>query len=255
MKKTLSRPAVSHLYKYSSCKLDWLKPVITKSELYFPTPDELNDPAEAKPKLAKLSLDEICDVLYDMFVINNPGLPAKTYQFTKAQIEYNGARFGPDVLLKEMSKALHAEFMTIRIYSMSKRPDNMSLWAKYADGHKGYCLEFSNSGLFSAAREVDYLNTNDFDLTDPNQRNAYFLFKKTLDWQTEEEVRLVTPRGAKSIINFNSGLLTKLIIGQHMSDVNIKTIQKWANLRSPKLPLVRAEYDTIEHTLNFNPMP
>jgi hypothetical protein len=255
MKKILSQPAVSHLYKYRSCKLDWLKPVITKSELYFSTPDELNDPAEAKPRLAKLSLDKICNFLYDMFVITNPGLSPKTYQFTKAQIEYNGAQFGTDVLLKEMSKVLHAEFMTIRIYSMSKRPDNMALWAKYADDHKGYCLEFSNSGLFSAAREVDYLNTNDFDPTDPDQRDVYFLFEKTLDWQTEEEVRLVTPRGAKSIINFNPGLLTKLIIGQYMSDMNIKIIRNWANLRSPKLPLVRVEYDTIEHKLNFNPMP
>lgn len=255
MKKSLSRPTGSHLYKYSSCKLDWLKPVIIKSELYFPTPDELNDPAEAKPRLAKLSLDKICEFLYGMFVINNPGLPSKSYQFTKAQIEYNGTKFGPDVLLKEMSKALHTEFMTIRIYSMSKRPDNMALWAKYADNNKGYCLEFSNRGFFSAAREVDYANTTDFDPTDPDQINAYFLFEKTLDWQTEEEVRLVTPRGAKSIMNFDPKLLTKLIIGQHMSDANIKTIQKWANLRSPRLPLVRAEYDTIEHKLKFNPMP
>ncbi len=255
MKKALTQPTVSHFYKYSSCKIDWLKPVITKNEIYLPTPDELNDPAEAKPRLAKLPLDKICDFLYEMFVANNPGLPTKTYQFTKAQIEHNGARFGSDVLLKEMSKALHEEFKTVRIYSMTKRPDNMALWAKYADNHKGYCLEFSNSGLFSAAREVDYINTNDFDPTDPDQRNSYFLFEKTPDWLTEEEVRLVTPRGAKSIINFDPNLLTKIIIGQHMPETNIKTIQELANLRYPRLALVRAEYDTIEHKLNFNPIP
>ncbi len=255
MKRTLSQPTVSHFYKYSSCKLDRLNPVIIKNELYFPNPDELNDPAEAKPKLAKLPLDKICDFLYEMYVINNPGLSTKDYQFTKAQIEHNGALFGPDVLLKEMSKALHDEFKSIRIYSMSKRPDNLALWAKYADDHKGYCLEFTNSGLFSAAREVNYETTNHFDLTDPDQRNSYFLFEKTSDWLTEEEVRLVTPRGAKSIINFDPHLLTKLIIGQYMSDSNRKTIQEWANLRSPRLTLVRAEYDTIEHKLNFNPMP
>jgi hypothetical protein len=254
MKKVLSRPTVSHLYKYSSCNLDRLKPIITMSELYFPTPDELNDPAEAKPKLARLSLEQICDYLYDMFVINNPGLPAKTYQFTKAQIEYNGTRFGSDVLLKEMSKALHNEFKTVRIYSMSKRPDNMALWAKYADSHKGYCLEFANSGLFNAAREVAYVNTTDFDPTNPDQKSAYFLFEKTLDWETEAEVRLVTPRGANSKMNFDPKLLTKLIIGQHMPEANIRKIKEWANLRSPKLSLVHAEYDTFEHKLNFNPV-
>jgi len=254
MKKTLARPTVSHLYKYSSCNLVWLKPIIMKSELYFPTPAELNDPAEAKPILANLSLDKICTFLYDMFILNNPGLPSTTYQLTKAQIEYNSARFGPDVLLKEMSKALQNEFMTVRIYSMTKRPDNMALWAKYADNHKGYCLEFANSGLFSAAHEVVYGNTTDIDPTDQDTINSYFLFEKTLDWLTEEEVRLVTPRGAEPIINFDPNLLSRLIIGQQMSDANIKVIQEWVNLRSPKLPLFRAEYDTIEHKLIFSPI-
>ncbi len=255
MKKTLSRPVEFHLYKYSSCNLDWLQPVITRGELYFPTPAELNDPAEAKPRMAKLSLEKICKFLYDMFVLNNPGLPTDAYRLTKAQIEYNGARFGSQELLKEMSKALNTEFITVRIYSMSKRPDNMALWAKYADNHKGYCLEFSNSGLFTAAREVIYEDTTDFDPTDPDQINAYFLFQKTLDWQTEEEVRLVTPRGGKPIVDFDPNLLTRIIIGQQMSDANINVIREWADLRSPKLALVRAEYDTIEHKLNFNLIP
>ena len=254
MNRSLSRPVESHLYKYSPCDLVWLKPVITRSELYFPNPIELNDPAEAKPRLAKLFLEKICSFLYDVFVLNNPGLSPDVYQRNKAIIEYNGSRFGPQELLKEMSKALNIEFMTVRIYSMSKRPDNMALWAKYADNHKGYCLEFSNSGLFTAAREVIYGDIADFDPTDPDQINAYFLFQKTLDWQTEEEVRPVAPRGTEPIVRFDFNLLTRIIIGQHMTDMEINVIRKWSNLRSPKLTVVRAEYDAFEHNLNFNPI-
>jgi hypothetical protein len=255
MKKSLSRPDVSHLYKYCPTGLDRLKSVITKSELYFPTPSQLNDPAEAKPKLAKLSLEKICSFLYNMFVFNNPSLSKDLYQQTKAQIEYNGSRFGSQKLLEEMPKILNAEFSTLRIYSMSKRPDNMSLWAKYASNHKGYCLEFSNSGLFTAAREVIYGNTVDFDPTDPDQRNAYILFQKNLDWQTEEEVRLVTPRGTLPIIKFDPNLLTRIIIGQYMPDKKINMIRKWASLRSPVLTIVRAEYNEFEHKISFIPIP
>ena len=78
------------MYKYSPANLERLEPVIIKSKLYFPTPIQLNDPAEAKPRLAKLTLEKIFSFLYDMFVMNNPGLSPEIYQRTKIQIEYNG---------------------------------------------------------------------------------------------------------------------------------------------------------------------
>lgn len=255
MNKPLLRPVESHLYKYQSCNLRRLKPIVTRGELYFPTPSQLNDPAEAKPRLAKLSLEKIFSFLYDKFVINNPGLSPTDYQRTKAHIEHNSTQLGSLVLLKEMTRTFHTELDAFRIYSISKRPDNMALWAKYADDHKGYCLEFSNSGLFAAAREVSYGDVVDFDPTDPAQINAYFLFQKTLDWQTEEEVRLVAPRGSEPISQFDPNLLTRIIVGQHMSDTEINVIRKWSNLRSPKLSMFRAEYDVFEHKLNFIPFP
>ena len=255
MSKPPQRPVERHLYKYGSFNLARLEPIITKNELYLPTPNQLNDPAEARPRLAKLSLERIFSFLYNMFLINNPGLPPEEYEKAKAQIIYNGTRFGPSVLLKEMSRALHGELETLRIYSMSKRRDNMSLWAKYADDHKGFCLEFSNSGLFAAAREVRYGDVVDFDPTDLAQMNAYFLFEKTLDWQTEEEVRLVSPRGSKEVVQFDPNLLTSIIIGEQMPEANIGVIREWANLRSPKLAMVRAEYDVFEHKLNFIAFP
>ena len=253
MSKILLRPVESHLYKYGAGNIERLEPVITKSELYFPAPVQLNDPAEAKPKLAKLSQEKMFSFLYYRFVVNNPGLSRENYQKTKIQIENNGKRFGSEVLLKKMSKALHTELETLRIYSMSKRPDNMALWAKYADHHKGYCLEFANTGLFAAAREVTYAETVDFDPTDPEQINVDFLFHKTPDWQTEEEVRLIAPRGTKPTIKFEPNLLTRIIVGQHMADSEISVIRRWASLRSPKLSVVRAEYDIFEHKLNFIP--
>lgn len=255
MKESLLRPVESHFYKYASFNLERLKPILTRSELYFPTPMQLNDPAEAKPKLAKLSLERIFLFLHEMFITNNPGLSPEAYQKARKEIEYNGTRFGSLVLLNEMSRALNTELETLRIYSMSKRHDNMALWAKYADDHKGYCLEFFNSGLFAAAREVIYRDVIDFDPTDSEQINAYFLFQKTLDWQTEEEVRLVAPRRSESIIQFSPNLLTRIIVGQHMAEAEVNMIREWSSLRFPKLTTVRAEYDVMEHKLNFIPFP
>jgi hypothetical protein len=33
-----------------------------------------------------------------------------------------------------------------RVYSLSRRFDNLSLWPKYAADHSGHCLEFANEG-------------------------------------------------------------------------------------------------------------
>ena len=53
-----------------------------------------------------------------------------------------------------MSELLNAELEGYRIYSLSKRYDNLNLWAKYAADHSGYCLEFANEGpLFEHAKE------------------------------------------------------------------------------------------------------
>ena len=45
---------------------------------------------------------------------------------------------------------------------MTRRYDMGNLWALYADGHRGYCLEFENVGpLFEHARDVNYLDLKD----------------------------------------------------------------------------------------------
>ena len=251
MYKKPIRSCVPSLYKYSRNILDRLEPVILKNELYLPTPAQLNDPSEAKPKLANFSLDRGIAFLYESFVANNPGLSFDVYQSERRAIEMNGMRLGVEVLLKAMSRILNAQFETVRIYSMSKRYNNMSLWEKYAADHKGYCLEFSNAGLFSAAREVTYCDTADIDVTDPEQINEYFLFHKTNDWSTEEEVRLVFPRGHMPTVNFDPKLLTRIILGRKMIEDDVRVIMDWAYKRPQKLPVVRAEYNEFEHKLNL----
>jgi len=57
---------------------------------------------------------------------------------------------GTDSLMRQMARPLYDHAEKYHVYSMSKRYDNMNLWAKYAGGHSGYCLEFANEGpLFS----------------------------------------------------------------------------------------------------------
>lgn len=222
-----------------------------RHELYFPTPRQLNDPADGKPKLAKCSLDQIANFLLAKFIDNNPGLSPQDYEREANVIAYNAPRFGTDVLLREMAKTLNLELDNFHIYSLSKRYDNMSLWANYAANHTGYCLEFANDGLFAFAFEVVYEDTVIVDITDQAQVNANFFYYKSKDWRNEEEIRILAPRSSQAIIRFDPHLLTRIILGKNMSEHHRTIIQGLAQQHSHKFVVVNAEFDELQQRLTI----
>jgi len=147
---TPTKATGSHFYRYSNADhLDWLKVIILEHELYLPTLNQLNDPADGRPKLAPLSEDQMTSFLLDGVVRSNPTMALEKLEYEAAVIRYNVQLHGTDALLRRMSEVLNSELEGYRIYSLSKRHDNLGLWAKYAGNHTGYCLEFKNEGLCS----------------------------------------------------------------------------------------------------------
>jgi hypothetical protein len=152
------------------------------------------------------------------------------------------------------SRALNAELQGYRVYSMSKRYDNMGLWAKYAADHTGYCLEFANEGpLFTSAREVAYRDSIPMSVTSLELRSGDWLFCKRPDWSNEEEVRLVLGRGLGSKVRIEPHWLTRLILGWRMLEDNRREIREWAEQREPQLKLVSASYDDLYQVLTLKP--
>ena len=166
----------SHFYRYASADhLKWLKEIILKHELYLPSLSELNDPADGRPKLAPMSEEKMAWFLISGVVERNPTLPLATLEHEAAVIRYNVRHHGTEVLLGQMSKLLNSELEGYRIYSLSKRFDNLALWAKYAGNHTGYCLEFRNEGpLFACAKEVIYGDATEMDVQNREHRSGYW---------------------------------------------------------------------------------
>ena len=169
------KATASHFYRYSrSAHLEWLEPIILKHELYLPSLSELNDPADGRPKLAPMPEDELAWFLISGFVERNPTLPLASLEHEAAVIRYNIRLHGTEVVRGQMSELLNSELEGYRIYSMSKRSDNLALWAKYAGNHSGYCLEFRNEGpLFAYAKEVIYGDAIEMDVKNREHRNGY----------------------------------------------------------------------------------
>jgi hypothetical protein len=248
-----AKATCSHFYRYSSADhLEWLKEIILNHELYLPSLTELNDPADGRPKLARMSEDEMARFLISGVVERNPTLPFASLENEAAIIRYNVRLHGTEVLSEQMSELLNSELQGYRIYSLSKRPDNLALWAKYAGNHSGYCLEFRNEGpLFACAKEVTYGDATEMDVQNREHRSGYWFFCKRQEWSNEEEVRLVLARGKGSRVKIEPQWLTRLILGKNMTENNRKTIREWAKERQPELTVVEVYYDGLHQALRL----
>jgi len=213
---------------------------------------QLNDPADGRPKLAPMSDDQMTAFLCNDFVRRNPTLPVAALEKEAAVIRYNVQHHGRETLLGIMSELLNAELEGYRIYALTKRYDNLSLWAKYAADHSGYCLEFANEGpLFERAKEVIYGESTQMDVTNPEHRNGYWFFCKRQEWSNEEEVRLVLPRGKGSKVRIDPECLTRVILGKDMKDGHRMLIRQWAKQRKPELTVADAYYDGLHQVIKL----
>jgi hypothetical protein len=175
--------SLCHFYRYSNADhLDWLEPVIVNHEIYVPTAKQLNDPRDGKPLLANIPVKRIAAFVRRDFKKKYPGAESAFYRSAWEGLNLTIEQDGADETLKRMSKHLHAALEDTRVFSMSKRWDNLSLWAKYADNHRGYCLEFAREGLFDAAREVVYDDSLRLDVGDDSHLAFDWFFYKSPEW-------------------------------------------------------------------------
>jgi hypothetical protein len=250
---TPTKATGSHFYRYQSAEhLDWLKTIILEHLLYLPGVAQLNDPTDCRPKIGPMSEEEMVTFLRNDYIRRNPVLALDLLQKHEATIRMSIRLHGLDWFMSEASKILNAQMETFRVYSLSKRWNNLSLWAKYAANHTGYCLEFANEGpQFENTFEMVYGEYAPFDLNDAKNRDAKFLACKRPEWSNEEEVRLLRARGSGPQVKIEPQWLSRIILGKNMSLDHQKQIREWAKLRQPELVIVQACFDDFHQELRL----
>jgi hypothetical protein len=248
------RATAACFYKYSglqdSNRLAWLKSLILENQIYLPTLDQLNDPADGRPVLKPLSEEQMFEFLFQAG--RNPNWTMQQQVRENLNLRRNIRLHGPEFLHRQMTDLLNKEMETYRVYSMSKRFNNMALWAKYADEHRGYCLEFANVGpFFAKCVEVLYGDSIPIDVTNPNERTSFSLYCKRPDWSNEEEVRVVRMRHSVGHDKIQPEWLTQIILGKAISLEHETSIQEWAVQRRPALMVVKAHFDYADQTIKL----
>src|SRR5947209_6915576 len=127
----------SHFYKYASFdgqRKAWLTNLILDHKLYVPNLGQLNDPADGRPKLTQKSEDELFTLLYNSpsgILVRNPRMSVEEQIKEGLILDYNLRRHGVDVFMRGTASSLYKELEDWRIYCLSKRWNNMGMWAKY----------------------------------------------------------------------------------------------------------------------------
>jgi hypothetical protein len=171
--------------------------------IYFSAPSSFNDPFDCALQIARADIsDEQIDRAIRWLQSNTP-LPRSLGAELAAQGQpgpmwRERIRVG---LLNGFEKQRQHHSAKAGVACFSARNDNLLMWGHYADGHRGFCLEFDATvEPFSKARPVVYHKTipkiDVIDILDDADGGKTDVFgplylAKAECWQYEEEFRLV----------------------------------------------------------------
>ncbi len=175
--------------KYCSDNVDVIEGIFEKHRIRFTQPAALNDPLEFNP-IIRFHHD---GRNYTRFVFDGVVFPSEEERLRFHIIESQLNRFG--------------------VLSLTKVRDSFDMWSRYANGHRGFLIEFkedfnrhpsmrSKDGQEYEVRKVTYVDEYEVNVDDLVDEHGQFLldtvneqmfFTKTSRWVHEEEWRLVRP--------------------------------------------------------------
>ena len=224
--------------------------IIRDSQLFFPSPSQLNDPEEAKPELF------IGD-------INDPQYWPKVEKWVRQCVSLRATPTTEQAIQSEL-KALTQETLNqmtadsseqykqaiekrYRILSFATTPANRHLWEEYAGKFNGVSFEFSTDSNFGTCYYVHYSDKpRMFDITshDEYEHLIQTVLIKKMRWKPEGEVRMIfgeppidssQPVLVNQRYNFQSRYLTRIFIGHRVGRQHKKKIIDFAKSHKHKI--------------------
>ena len=164
------------------------------------------------------------------------------------------------ILNDALNRAVEIFRNKLGICCFTEVKDNILMWAHYAKQHTGYCLEFNVNNdffkLLSRSQKVNY----EFVLPEFNivKQDSYIegkldelLLTKAIDWQYENEWRIVDNKKGKGIQNFPEDALVGVIFGCRTSEENKEKIVQWCKKRKFPPSLYEAKAKEKEYGLDI----
>ena len=244
------KPYSGAFFKYRGFDSPYAEAMLTRGEVYFAPPSELNDPFELRPHLSNVAMPKIRrDLTKQAF--SNLGVRGTNSKLLRKRIqataELKKTLGSPDDLKREFWRAVDARN---GILSGSTISTSIQQWTYYARAHTGFAVEFDIPAVNPpfVTLLVRYSDVRpDVDAArffgDPRYQSEAGISVMTVKhsgWQHEKEVRGIKDRNGKEFI---PDLLRGVYLGVKCSDANEARVKGWIRASARHMTLYRMKAD------------
>lgn len=240
----MSDKTPSALYKYQALNKEnreWIRKIFTRNEIYFASPKEFKDPFDCRVQSSLAASDNDWEsYLENMLKNRHPGWHYDERQAAIKQLVRSGWHEDPGAQQQIVHDTQEAIDRT-GVYCISEVPDDILMWSQYADGHRGFCLQFSivpksfsfGEFLFQVKYTSSYPQISI--VQDREELTKQILLTKSCRWEHEKEWRIIDFDKGKGVRIVPPEMLTGVIFGCEMPYEERQLIREWAKGR--KIPL------------------
>jgi DUF2971 family protein len=253
---SLSYP--EQLYKYRSWRDENHRRLFTHNEIFFASAREFNDPFDTTIPVdfSGGTEDDYLDMAKRVARSGHPERKEREVLWEAREALKKGLYRDPENIRKHRLEFQECRFNSFGIFSLSEVPENILMWAHYADSHRGFCVgfDFQKIELMKHAHaegtrqvillervehHLKYPRLNRFEM-DYEQLTVFPLTIKSVDWEYEKEWRLILHGETNKQFHFTDGIVSKVILGCKMRVEEVEEVKEVLRNRSEKIALFRA---------------
>jgi len=158
-----------------------------------------------------------------------------------------------DELIRRATRRYESELRKMSVVCFTSKPDDILMWAHYADSYKGFCLGFRNKndgqelsdlGIYKVNYHYEYAE-KDFAKVWHKDGLASIIWTKFKAWEYESEFRRVMVH-SEQLVDY-PGSLNKIIFGLRTSFEDIQLVQtilkKHSNIEYLRIVPAEDEYE------------
>lgn len=248
----------NYLYKYEKINEQTLRR-LKNAQIFFNTPSSFNDPFDCSVLEASVLLKPDDYTYFCKRFLKEKGIDSDA-DIKVSDIPEKCINQINNVIQKKLEEKQYHWLHEIGCTCFSENKDHILMWSHYADGHKGFCLEFNTSfDPFQKARKVDY--SYNFPSIDPkrlvgeNQASGDGilspLFTKYKCWNYENEWRIFH-REPNKPYGYEVDALNAVYFGSAADDTDIEIVCLLLQGQSKKIKFYKARKNISTYSLHFD---
>jgi hypothetical protein len=256
------------LFKFRDWKNENHKKLLREREIYFPSPNDFNDPFDCflmlrydllTDKEKKLKYEEIYRANHPKASTSEVQLHVKRWKRLKL-METN-------YLLSTSEKMLRDNNERIGIFSLTKTKTPILLWSHYASSHEGFAVGFDSELLIeNILSSFNHINI-DARYTDVEYHSVYPIIipkkindketsskplsTKSVEWGYEQEFRIILFGGPREKLNLKHNVFSEIILGCNIKQNDKEEILTIAKSNFSNVKLLQAKKHSEKYSLIF----